>query len=275
MAKVAFDPQKENWHPSVLPGQIVLVTTIDARGEPNVAPKSWVTMAAFGGPVVAFGCTEEHLTLRNVEETGEFVINVPSEPLADTIWELIRRHGADRIRGSGLQLCPAWEVRPPLVEQCPAHLECRLEEVKRFGSEAFVFGRVVAASIDGTCLEGTPEEQYFRLRPLFFLEGSTYGSIDSAKHVGRDHPTDQELFVVEIGPHGSDGVEEHVAYLRRVRDSGRLLLAGPYERDGGSGPSGMYIVSADSAGDAERLAADDPLVHAGAAFTVRRWTRTF
>ncbi len=32
---------------------------------------------------------------------------------------------------------------------------------------------------------------------------------------------------------------------------------------------------ADSVGDAQRLAADDPLVHAGAAFTVRRWTRTF
>ncbi len=270
MTKVAFDPQKQNWHPSVLPGQIVLVTTVDERGEPNVAPKSWVTMAAFDGPVVAFGCTEEHLTLRNVEDTGEFVVNVPSEHMADLIWQLVRHHGEDRIRTSGLTMYPAQEVRPPVVEECRAHLECRLERVERFGAEAFVFGRVVAAAIDGECLEGTPEEQYFRLRPVFFLEGGTYGSIDTAKHVGRDRPTEQPLFVIEVGAHGFPDAAEHVAFLRSLRDDGRLLAAGPYEPAGG-----MYIVSAESPEEAEALACEDPFVRAGATFTVRRWTRTF
>jgi flavin reductase (DIM6/NTAB) family NADH-FMN oxidoreductase RutF/uncharacterized protein YciI len=274
VAKVAFDPRKENWHPSVLPGLIVLVTTVDARGEPNLAPKSWVTMAAFGGPVVAFGCTEEHLTLRNVEDTGEFVVNVPSEGLADRVWQLIRHHGPERIRRSGLTLAPAREVRPPVVEECRAHLECTLVEISRFGAEAFVFGRVVAAAIDDECLTGTPEEQYFRLRPLFFLEGGTYGSIDAAKHVGREWPTEQTFFVVELGPHGDGAVTDHAAFLRRLRDDGRLLVAGPYEGDDG-GPGGMYVVSAGSAAAADSLAREDPLVAAGAGFTVRRWRRTF
>ncbi|MGH3050387.1 MAG: flavin reductase family protein, partial [Gaiellaceae bacterium] len=60
--KAAFDLDKHSWHPSVLPGQIVLVSTVDERAAPNVAPKSWVTMAAFAGPIVAFGCTDEHRT---------------------------------------------------------------------------------------------------------------------------------------------------------------------------------------------------------------------
>ncbi len=276
MAKVAFDPHKENWHPSVLPGQIVLVTTVDAPGEPNVAPKSWITMAAFKGPVVAFGCTEEHLTLRNVEDTGEFVVNVPSEHMADLIWQLVRHHGEERIRTSGLTMGPAQQVRPPVVEECTAHLECRLERVERFGAEAFVFGRVVAAAIDDDCIVGSPEEQYFRLRPVFFLEGGTYGSIDTAKHVGRDWPTDQTLFVIEIGAHGDDlDVDGHVAFLRRLRGEGHLFVAGPYEPDGAKRPSGMYIVRADSAEAAEALAREDPLVQAGTPFTIRRWTRTF
>jgi flavin reductase (DIM6/NTAB) family NADH-FMN oxidoreductase RutF/uncharacterized protein YciI len=272
--KVALDPDKQNWHPSVLPGQIVLVTTLDGHGQPNVAPKSWVTMAAFGGPIVAFGCTEEHLTLRNVEETSEFVINVPSERLADRIWELVRHRGQERIDTSGLTFSPATEVGPPVVDECSAHLECRLEGITRFGADAFVFGRVVAAAIDADCLDGTPEEQYFRLRPLFFLEGGTYGSIDTAKRAGREVPAAQQLYAVEVGTEGTGAFSDHLAFLRRLRDEGRLLAAGPYAQET-DGPSGMYVVSAGSTDEAERLARTDPFVRAGASFTVRRWTRMF
>lgn len=275
MAKVALDPDKETWHPSVLPGQIVLVSTVDAAGQANIAPKSWVSMAAFSGPIIAFGCTEQHRTLRNVEETGEFVVNVVSEPLTDRVWELVRSHGAERLRRSGLTLLPAQWVRPPLVDECPAHLECQLDDVKRFGAEAFVFGRIVAASIEQGCLAGDPVEQYFRLRPVFYLENGTFASIDTAKRVGREWPTEQPLFAIEIGANGDGApVSEHVAFLRRLRDQGRLLAAGPYEH-GGAGPTGMYLISAATREEAEALVRQDPLVRGGASFALRGWTRTF
>jgi hypothetical protein len=45
---------------------VVLVTTLGEDGVANVAPKSWVSMAAFGPqPVLMFGCTLEHATARN------------------------------------------------------------------------------------------------------------------------------------------------------------------------------------------------------------------
>jgi hypothetical protein len=50
-AKIAFPVDKADWHPSVLPGPIVLVSTADMRGEPNFAPKSWISTMAFRGPV--------------------------------------------------------------------------------------------------------------------------------------------------------------------------------------------------------------------------------
>lgn len=275
MAKVAVEPDKRTWHPSVLPGQIVLVSTVDEDGEANIAPKSWVSMAALGGPIVAFGCTEEHRTLRNIEATGEFVVNVVTEALAERAWAMIRYHGAERLRHSGLTFVPAQRVRPPLVEECPAHLECELDDIKRYGAEAFVFGRIVAASIEHYLLVGAPPEQYFRLRPVFYLEGGTYGSIDTAKRIRAETPTEQPLFLIEIGAH-ADGppVAEHLAFLRRLRDEGRLLAAGPYERNC-DGPTGMYLVEAATSEEAEAFACEDPLVQGGAAFTVRRWTRTF
>lgn len=181
--KVALDPDKHAWHPSLLPGQIVLVSTVSPDGAPNVAPKSWVTMAAFAGPVVAFGCTEEHLTLRNAEATGEFVLNAVDESLAARVWELPRWHGEERIRRSGLTLEPARRVRPPLVAECRAHLECVLDDVKRWGAEALVFGRIVAASIEEECLAGPLAEQYARLGPVFFLEEGVYAPLATPRRV--------------------------------------------------------------------------------------------
>jgi flavin reductase (DIM6/NTAB) family NADH-FMN oxidoreductase RutF/uncharacterized protein YciI len=271
--KVPFDVDKATWHPSVLPGQVVLVTTVDEDGQPNLAPKSWVTMAAFGGPILAFGCTERHRTLRNAEATREFVVNVPSEALAERTWALVEWHGQERIERSGLTLVPAERVAPPLVAECKAHLECRLQDVKRFREEAFVFGRIVAASIDGDCLAGQTPDQYFSLRPFFFLEAGTYGSIDTAKRVGATPPAEQQLFMVELSDVSAAATEAHAGYLGELNRQGWLLLAGSYEY--GVGPSRMYVVHADSAEQAEALARADPLVRAGAGYAVRSWRRTF
>ena len=273
--KVALDLDKNNWHPSVLPGQIVLVSTVDAAGEPNVAPKSWVSMAAQAGPVMAFGCNTEHTTYRNLAATGEYVINIPGEPLAKRVWSLARFHGSERLRRSGLTLSAARVVKPSIIEECCAHLECRLDSVKQYGKEVFVFGRVVAASIDAGCQTGTPPEQYFLLRPIFFLEKGIYGTVDGAKWVDAERLTQHSLFVVQVGdpPGGRDEnvVREHLAFLRELSSKGRLLLGGPFV----GGPGGMYISSASLLEEAEEAARRDPLVQAGAPYTVRAWTRTF
>jgi flavin reductase (DIM6/NTAB) family NADH-FMN oxidoreductase RutF len=183
--KVALPLDKRDWHPSMLAGQIVLVSTVDAEGRQNVAPKSWVTMVAFEGPVVAFGCNVTHRTYQNAVETGEFVVNALPESLVERAWKLSDLHGAERLRECGLTPAPAQKVNAPLVAECPAHLECEVEDVKRWGDEVFVFGRVVAASMDEECLAGELAEQYERLAPVFFLEAGTYAGLTRPRRQSR------------------------------------------------------------------------------------------
>lgn len=140
------------------------------------------------------------------------------------------QHGTGRIRRSGLTLLPARQVAPPLIAECKAHLECKLEAVTRRGAEVVIFGTIVAASIDQDCAGSSLADQYFRLRPVFFLEEGVYGSIDAAKRIGTASPTEQSLTVVELyEPPDYRDVEAHVAFLRSLRDSGVLLMAGPYD----------------------------------------------
>jgi flavin reductase (DIM6/NTAB) family NADH-FMN oxidoreductase RutF/uncharacterized protein YciI len=279
VAKVAFPADKADWHPSVLPGPVVLVSTVNGAGEPNIAPKSFISMMAFGGPVLAFGCHRSHATARNAETAGEFVVNFPPEALAERIWAMPGSHGAQRITRSGLTLLPARAVAPPLVAECKAHLECTTELVTRLGAEVVVFGKIVAAAIDEDCLGSSLADRYFRLRPVFFLEEGVYGSIDAAKRIGAAWPTEHPLTVVEFyDPPGGQDIEAHVAFLRSLRDAGILLMAGPY--DGGPGkaddarPSGMAVLAVPE-DKAQQIAEADPLVRGGARYVIRRWTRTF
>lgn len=269
---------KARWRPSVLPGQIVVVSTVNAQGEPNLAPKSWITMVAFAGPLLAFGCNVEHTTYQNIRATGEFVVNIPGEPLAERVWALVRSHGAERLRQTDLTLEPARSVRPPLVAECRAHLECQLASINSYGAEVLIVGNIVAGSIDTACQTGSPADRYFTLRPIFFLENDTYGSIDTAKHVGRSFPAEQQLYAVRVagppgGPVEPETLRRHVAFLQALRSTGELLLAGVL--DGGPDGGSLYVINAASLAQAEALAGHDPLVRAGAACVVTAWRRQF
>lgn len=179
---------KRAWRPSVLPGQVVLVSTIGPTGEPNVAPKSWITMVAFEGPVLGFGCNVDHLTYRNIEATGDFVVNVPDRTLAPTVWELIETRGAERLHRAGLRLVPASSVRAPLVADCRAHLECRYLRSETFGGgEVFIFGTVVAAAIDAACTVGDDARRYRELGAFFFLETGLFAGLDQPTRLAPPH----------------------------------------------------------------------------------------
>ncbi|MGZ8750397.1 MAG: flavin reductase family protein, partial [Pseudonocardia sp.] len=57
----------------VVPRPIAWVTTVSGDGTANLAPHSFFTVACANPPIVSFTSVGEKDTLRNVEETGEFV----------------------------------------------------------------------------------------------------------------------------------------------------------------------------------------------------------
>jgi flavin reductase (DIM6/NTAB) family NADH-FMN oxidoreductase RutF len=175
---VELSLDKHDWSPSPLLGQVVLVTSVNAHGVIDVAPKSWVSMAAFAGPIVGFGCNVEHGTHRNIESTGEFVINVPDGSLAERTWNMVGSHRDERITESGLTLQRGRTVAVPFVVECPAHLECHHYQTVAFsGGEVFIFGTISSIAVEEACLTAELSERYSALNPFFFLEGGSYATL--------------------------------------------------------------------------------------------------
>ncbi len=131
------------------PGPVVLLTTA-ARGRPNVMPMSWHTMLEFEPPLVGCVVSDRNHSFAALRGTRECVINIPSVELAAKVVRCGNTSGrsVDKLRAFGLTPAPASRVRPPLIDECWASLECRVVDtslVPRYG--LFVL-EVVKAWID-------------------------------------------------------------------------------------------------------------------------------
>ncbi len=174
----------------VVPRPIAWVSSRSAAGVDNLAPHSFFTVSSHDPPVVQFTSVGRKDTLRNVEETGEFVVNVATEPLAlqvnETATDFPRPMGEfDTV---GVEREPSALVRPPRVRASPVALECVSAGFHPFGLEdsasTVVFGRVVRIAIDDAMLvDGRVDVRL--LQPVARLGGPQWSTIGEVLSIRR------------------------------------------------------------------------------------------
>ena len=137
---------------------VVIITTVSAEEKVNAAPFSFCSPISFSPPLVGFSCNPAHDTWANVQETGEFVINVASFELGDYLHILEQKfpRGVNELEKAGLRELPSKCVRPPRVEKCVAWIECRwLRELTyEIGDHMWVVGEVQCAEVEDECWDG-------------------------------------------------------------------------------------------------------------------------
>ena len=145
----------------VVPRPIGWISSIDRKGIVNLAPYSFFNAVAYSPPQVMFAATGSHSqggkkdSIKNVEETGEFVVNLAT-------WDLREQMNASAVPAPseineftycGLTESPSKIVTPPRVAESPVHLECiytqtvNLPTSDEDGSNRVVFGEVVGIHI--------------------------------------------------------------------------------------------------------------------------------
>jgi flavin reductase (DIM6/NTAB) family NADH-FMN oxidoreductase RutF len=141
----------------VAPRPIGWISTVDAEGRPNLAPYSFFNAFCDSPPVVGFSSGGRKNSQRNVEETGEFVVNLATRRQADAMnrTSAALPHGVNKFEAAGLRTAPSRLVRPPRVADAPAALECRLLLVLPITDldgkptpNTLILGQVVGVHID-------------------------------------------------------------------------------------------------------------------------------
>lgn len=131
------------------PGPVVLLTTARS-GRPNVMTMSWHMMVEFEPPLIACVVSEANFSFAALRATRECVIAIPDRRLAATVVKVgnVSGRDLDKFAAFGLTPLPARNVKPPLVGECYANLECRVRDTRFVPKYNLFILEVVKAWID-------------------------------------------------------------------------------------------------------------------------------
>ena len=145
------------------PRPIGWISSRSAQGRLNLAPYSFFNAFNYTPPIVGFASLGEKDTLRNVRETGEFVWNLVTRPLAEAMNASCASvpPEVDEFDLAGLTPAPSRLIAVPRVGESPVSFECRVtQEIQLQGLDGakvptwLTFGEVIAVHIDKSLLPG-------------------------------------------------------------------------------------------------------------------------
>jgi flavin reductase (DIM6/NTAB) family NADH-FMN oxidoreductase RutF len=170
---------------AIVPRPIAFVSTVSAAGVPTLAPFSFFTAISANPPVICFspavrasdGLQKD--TLRNIEATGEFVVNVVSEEFAAQMNACSAEFPPEvnEFEVSGLTAVPSELVKPPRVAESRIQMECRLVQVVHVSAKplggSLVIGEVLRFHVDeAVCQDFRIDPD--QLRAIGRMGGPTY-----------------------------------------------------------------------------------------------------
>ena len=112
------------------PRPIGWISTRSRSGVLNLAPYSFFNAFNYTPPIIGFASLELKDTLRNLNETGEFVWNLVTRPLAEAMNQTCAAVApeVDEFELAGLTPVASSLVAPPRVGESPVAFECRLTQ---------------------------------------------------------------------------------------------------------------------------------------------------
>jgi flavin reductase (DIM6/NTAB) family NADH-FMN oxidoreductase RutF len=165
----------------MLPLPVTVITTIDSEGIVNAAPYGCVMPILRPLDLIAVASALPRDTLKNIRETGQFVVNVIGNPSFDKAMLTARNYAADvnELEEVGLESMPSREVEPPRIGDALGWIEAILEREITGENYALIIGKVVCAEMNDLYSEEgrLTEPPMLMLSPYYRLAGESIGDV--------------------------------------------------------------------------------------------------
>jgi flavin reductase (DIM6/NTAB) family NADH-FMN oxidoreductase RutF len=167
----------------VVPRPIALVSSLSPAGVVNAAPYSFFNAFSENPALIVLGLQHNEDgspkdTTRNIQLSGEFVVNLVDEGIAEAMNVTATEFPADMSEPqiAKLRLAPSTLVKPPRLADAPAAFECRRVVGLAFGPQReLMIGEVMGAYVrEGIVDPNTLNVDFAALRPVGRLCGNMY-----------------------------------------------------------------------------------------------------
>ena len=144
---------------TVVPRPIAWLVSQDKAGVVNAAPFSFFNCFGDKPPVVGIGIGPNpdgslKDSLRNIQETGQFTVNLVSEATAEAmnLTAIDFPPEVDELAAAGLTARASRKIAVPCIDESPVSMECETFQLVPVGHHMLVLGRVVAMHVRDDCV---------------------------------------------------------------------------------------------------------------------------
>ncbi len=170
---------KIEWKPGnmLYPLPVVMVSVADKEGKDNIITVAWAGTVCTNPPMVSISVRPERYSYDMIKEKGEFVINLTTEKLAYATDYCGVKSGrdVDKFKEAHLTRELASHVGVPMIKESPVSIECRVKEVKEYGSHSVFMADVLAVHVDDQYMDEKGKFDLAMSNPIVYSHGEYYG----------------------------------------------------------------------------------------------------
>lgn len=166
---------------TIAPRPIAWISTVSKDGIYNIAPFSFYMGISSSPPLIAvsIGKKDEEKkkdTWKNIEETGEFVINVVTYDLVEkmNITALPFDENVDEFKESGLTPIPSEIVKAPRIKESPINIECKKFMILEIADMGLIFGEILRYHIEDSLINEKGYVDNRKVKLIGRLGGADY-----------------------------------------------------------------------------------------------------
>jgi len=160
------------------PMHTVLVSCVGKAAKPNITTCAWAMPTSINPPLVAISLALTRHSHLLIEESGEFIVNIPTMEILQAVYACgsLTGRSFDKFKKTNLTPMPAKKVKAPAIRECIAHLECSVETKCATGDHTIFVGRILEAYAD----MGVFTESYDlkKTRMLYHAGGNNFALLD-------------------------------------------------------------------------------------------------
>lgn len=191
--KMAIDPERYKgssfWRRFPGLNSVTLISTVNREGETEVVFKGMGMPFDEESPYFLLTCAANSPLYKHISQWGEFMVNFPGRNLIDTLhfWALNFRGQLVKPEEIGLKTEAAEHIKPLRIQECYAHLECRLEREVYHQGYMMIVGKIVAGYLDrnlvGSFGEAGLSETLIQNNMVGYVFPFGYSLIDRVEYV--------------------------------------------------------------------------------------------
>jgi flavin reductase (DIM6/NTAB) family NADH-FMN oxidoreductase RutF len=157
----------------LMPLPVTFISTISKQGIRNIAPWSCVMPVLRPLDLICVASAKERDTLRNIRDTGQFVLNLAGADLIDKVIPTARHTPPeiDEFDDSGLAEKPSKQIQPPGIAGCYAWMECELVKLFEEDTYVLIMGKVVQLELSDAVLGSDGFLDVEKAQPLLMAGG--------------------------------------------------------------------------------------------------------